>query len=133
MTVQKTLCEIVELLKTDNNDELFGLCVGEFLDHVKTVDKKAIYDLIIDEPVRYENIEDWKYSYFSVIAHTLVNQYDIDVDEDKQWYNHRKYILKEPYFPENFKGKIRLILLVESPYEFRIKNMFVAENALNRV
>jgi len=49
------------------------------------------------------------------------------------WVFKEKYFLKEPMFALNAKGDLRTILLVESPNEFLVRNIFVSNNCLQRV
>jgi hypothetical protein len=40
-----------------------------------------------------------------------------------------KYNLQSPWFPEIAKGDLRIILIRESPNEYRFRNIFVSANA----
>lgn len=51
-----------------------------------------------------------------------------------KWVFDKKYVLEDPYFPGDFKSdKLRLLLMIESPMEFKLRNIFISENGLNRV
>lgn len=49
------------------------------------------------------------------------------------WLFDEKYILRDPYFALNAKGKLRVILLQESPLDYRRNNIFVSKNVLSKV
>lgn len=49
------------------------------------------------------------------------------------WLFNEKYILPEPYFALNAKGMLRVILLQESPTDYRRNNIFVSANVLSKV
>jgi len=53
--------------------------------------------------------------------------------EPPAWVFKEKYFLKDPMFALDAKGMLRLVLLVESPNEFVVRNIFVTENCLQRV
>ena len=50
-----------------------------------------------------------------------------------KWMLDKKFILKEPYFAMNAKDMLRIILLQESPYDYRKNNIFVSENVLSKI
>lgn len=49
------------------------------------------------------------------------------------WMSDEKFILKEPYFALNAKGMLKVILLQESPKDFRRNNIYVSENVLEKI
>ena len=49
------------------------------------------------------------------------------------WMLDEKFILKEPYFALNAKGMLKVILLQESPKDFRRNNIYVSANVLEKV
>ena len=58
----------------------------------------------------------------------LCYRYGIDVPE---WVNDEDYFLSEPYFVGGLES-IKPFLLIESPLSFRIRNIFVSSNVLER-
>ena len=48
------------------------------------------------------------------------------------WVYKKEYKLDNPYFPSGLKGDIRAIMCIESPIEFKSKNIFVLANVLER-
>lgn len=53
--------------------------------------------------------------------------------EPPKWIFNAKYFLDEPYFTNDEKGEFRKYLLLNSPPEFKIRNLFVLPNILSRV
>ena len=50
-----------------------------------------------------------------------------------QWVFHEKYYLPEPVFLGEFKGgEYRILILLETPLAFKIRNIFVGDNILDR-
>jgi len=134
VSIPKSIFEVIEFSdKSANIENDFGLYMGDFLDHVNRLDKLGVKEAVINEPVPHESIPMWCYSYVSAVAHHLSHNKGIDISEREKWFNNKKYVLSEPYFPCGLRGDIQIILLAESPVEFRIKNLFVSSNALARV
>ena len=128
--------ELVVSLSNSDCNKYFGMFVGNFLDYVYNCCgecEENIEKTIIDEPDMYDNVEAWCYSYLAAMAHSIEYKYELDIKEEKRWFNSFKYVLRQPYFPGNLKGNIRLVLIKESPVEFRIRNLFVSSNVLSRV
>jgi len=49
------------------------------------------------------------------------------------WIFNKKYYLKNPWFPDNIKNrKYRIMLMIESPLEFKTRNIFIGENTFSR-
>lgn len=108
----------------------FNICFGDFLDEFYRADPEMRNQMIKEEPSRYDTIERVAYVYAAASAHKLANDFGLHVPE---WVFDRYYFLKEPYFSMNAKGSLRLLLLYESPAEFKFRNMFEMENTLHRV
>lgn len=70
------------------------------------------------------------YAFIAGAVEKLCNDSKIKPPE---WVFKVKYFLKDPMFSLDAKGRLRLILLVESPNEFVVRNIFVTENCLQRV
>ncbi|MCD5413404.1 MAG: hypothetical protein LR001_00130 [Clostridiales bacterium] len=115
---------------TSHDKENFGVFFAMFLDsfYRATSDQKQL--MVIDEPEEYENISSGKYAYISGVVEKLCRDSDIVFPN---WVFKEKYFLKEPYFSLDSKGMLKLILLLESPIEFRMRNVFVNNNTLTRV
>ena len=50
-----------------------------------------------------------------------------------KWVYHKRYFLKEPFFPSGLKGDYRFFALKESPLAFSARQIFITKNALDRV
>jgi hypothetical protein len=48
------------------------------------------------------------------------------------WVSDGSLILDEPYFPGATTDLLKLVCLVESPPEFKMRNIFTTENVLSR-
>ena len=48
------------------------------------------------------------------------------------WAMKKSYELKAPLFPSNLKGDIRAVMLIESPIEYKVRNIYVLNNVLDR-
>jgi len=127
--IPKSIFELVEFLKNEPTDENFSILIGDFLDFVKATNYKK--NVIEKEPIFYDNIQEKHYSFLSAVAEKIKNDYNIELSN--LWFNNKKYISQNPYFPSDLKGNIRLCLIAESPYEFLTRNMFVSKNALTRI
>ena len=49
------------------------------------------------------------------------------------WVFQDKFVLQRPFFVGNPSDTLRLVYLVESPPEFKMRNVFTSENTLSRV
>ena len=129
-TLKDMLCRIN--MEAANVEELYGLSLGSFLDKIYKLPIHFIKQAIEDEPIWNENIEPAYYAYTAAVAHTFSSRYELfSPMRDNIWFYNSKYFLKEPWFPQYTEG-LKDTLIAESPREFRIRNMFVSKNALNR-
>lgn len=102
-----------------------------FLDGFYAADNHERFELIKDEPDFYEGVDHFYYCDVAAIAHKLANDYQLPVPE---WVHDNKYILQEPHYELDTKNEeLRNYYREVSPYEFKIRNIFVDTNALNRV
>jgi hypothetical protein len=68
-------------------------------------------------------------SYCAAGIHKLCREYGLALPE---WIKDKSLILDEPYFPGANTDLLKLVCLVESPPEFKMRNIFTTENALTR-
>lgn len=115
-----------------NEGKKFELLFGDFLDYFYDSDRTSEerFVLIKDEPVRYDSVQQRDYAFLAATAHTLALEYKLIVPD---WVMKDFYFLEKPYFALDAKGDLRIVLLLESPPCFRIRNIFVSENVLSRV
>ena len=64
---------------------------------------------------------------FAASAHHLSIKYKLKYPS---WCFKERYFLKDPFFPTPAKKYLRVILMIESPKAFKMRNIFVSENAL---
>lgn len=69
-------------------------------------------------------------AFVAASVHKLCNDYDLPIPA---WVSKTEYFLKEPYFVGNPQGLLRIVYLVESPPEFKIRKIFTSDNTLARV
>ena len=123
-----TVANVLKL--THENREMFGIFFSTFLDDFYRADLEQRFLMVREEPVKYDNIAIEKYAYTAGSVDNLCRSYGV---EFPKWIYKNKYFLKEPYFSLDAKGMFRVVLLVESPIEYRMRNVFVTENTLMRV
>lgn len=107
------------------NNELKNLYVGNFLDEIKTMDISHMFN---EEPV-FTDLDKVDVAYIVAMTHKLLNDRKLLVPS---WVEKKEYCLDKPYFWIRTEGKMKLYLLMESPLEFKIRNLFVSGNVLER-
>lgn len=123
-----TVAEVVKWT-CDNIDD-FEIHLGNFLDEFYRSSKTVRIDMVKDEPEYFETISKQTYAFLAGAVEKLCNDSEL---EPPGWVFKEKYFLKDPMFALDAKGMLRLVLLVESPNEFVVRNIFVTENCLQRV
>ncbi|OGO82429.1 MAG: hypothetical protein A2Y21_01315 [Clostridiales bacterium GWC2_40_7] len=123
-----TVAEVVK--STSENIKEYKIYLGDFLDEFYASDIKTKIEMIKEEPGEYEGISQQTYAFIAGAVEKLSNDSKFKPPE---WVFKAKYFLKDPMFSLDAKGMLRLILLVESPNEFVVRNIFVTENCLQRV
>ncbi|MEW5953941.1 MAG: hypothetical protein AB1815_09465 [Bacillota bacterium] len=109
----------------------FSLSLRGFLDHFYAVrDKNEMFALIGREPLHYENVPAYQYALCAAAAHKLANDHGLRVPS---WVWREKYYMKEMYFGNIGKGRLRIYNMLYSPAEFKHRGLFVDENILMRV
>lgn len=108
------------------DDEHKNLYVGNFLDEIKNQDIECMF---CNEPT-FIGLDLIDTVYIVSMVHKLLNDKNLSVPE---WVNKNEYCLEKPYFWIKTEGKMKLYLLMESPLEFKIRNLFVSNNVLERV
>lgn len=120
-----TLTEILDEHRQAGRTFLFGWRI--FLDTFYAADAAAKASLVSSPPQCLEDIREQAYCAAGV--HKLCRENGIGVPA---WVMDKKYILEDPYFPSATTDLLQLICLVESPPEFKMRNIFTTENALSR-
>jgi hypothetical protein len=123
-----TIKELISLL---SQGECFNLYCSVFLDSFYSANNKERSEMIRDEPEHYDNVDHFYYCDVAAIAHKLANDYGVCVPD---WVHKEKYKLDEPHYDLNTKNEaLRKYLEEVSPYEFKIRNIYVDTNTLDRV
>jgi len=120
--------DVVELAAKDPGN--FFIYFGNFLDDFYRVTSREKADMVREEPPWPENLPAHKMAFLAGAVEKLCLDHKIQAPA---WTGKNKYVLKEPHFALNAKGDLRIALLVESPPEFKARNVFVSENCLERV
>jgi hypothetical protein len=121
---------IKHLFEDVQDGKVFNLCFGDFLDEFYAASSETRPAMISEEPLRYSFIEKPIYVYAAAAVHKLANDHNLSVPE---WVFDQYYFLEEPHFSMNARGSLRLLLLYQSPPEFKFRNFFEVENTLARV
>jgi hypothetical protein len=115
---------------TYENINDFEIHLGNFLDDFYRNSKTIRIDMVKDEPEYFKTISKQTYAFLAGAVEKLCNDSGL---EPPDWVFKEKYFLKDPMFALDAEGMLRLVLLVESPNEFVVRNIFVTENCLQRV
>lgn len=127
-----TMKELVQLVSSNQNENInLWHYLGNFLDafYYPALTSEERFALVADEPDQYENITQRDYAFLAGTVHKICLDYKVRPPE---WVIKPKYFLDKPVFSLDAKGTLRIVLLVESPYEFRMRNIFTSANTLDR-
>ena len=108
--------------------EEFGYALRDFLDRFRTAPDPALLD---EEPAvleAYFNDGGIADAYLAGAAAWMCHQHRFPAPD---WARESRRVLEKPYFAAR-THKLRMVLLQESPSEFRTRNIFVSANALQR-
>ncbi len=108
------------------------VAIGDFLDdwyfRAKTNEVRAM--MVRDEiaPARGADETRWA-AFFAAMIHRLCSQYKVLAPA---WVQDSKYVLVDPWFMSGGEA-LRAWELIESPPEFKMRNVFGGDNVLSRV
>ena len=122
------IAEVVKL--ASENAKEFEIYLGDFLDEFYATNKVKKKNMVKDEPEYLDSISQQTYAFLAGAVEKLCNDSGL---KPPSWVFKDKYFLKDPMFAIDAKGMLRVYLLVESPNEFVVRNIFVTENCLRRV
>jgi hypothetical protein len=132
MLTVKEIFQEISTVDPTNRQSVLWLHLGNFLDYFykpsRTSDERL--HLLVDEPQEYPDIPETTYAFIAATVHKLCNDYALT---PPPWVFNKKYYLKKPYFSLNAKGDLRLILIAESPVQFKMRHIFTSANTLERV
>ncbi|MDF2927315.1 MAG: hypothetical protein K0R57_6229 [Paenibacillaceae bacterium] len=110
-----------------NEGRDFSFAWRIFLDQFYIADKKQRASLIESAP---SCLEDSRHlAYCAAGIHMLCRTLGQPMPT---WVTNTSFILEEPYFPGATTDLLRLVCLIESPPEFKMRNIFTTENVLGR-
>lgn len=120
------MTDIDNLFKKEFDDGRgFSFAWRIFLDEFYRRESSGQQSLIADRPTVLEGKD---LSFLAATVHKLAMDYELEVPT---WCVDRSLVLKEPMFSTT-NDKLRLLCLVESPVQFKLKNIFTVENVLSR-
>ena len=69
-------------------------------------------------------------AYYAGLVEFLSNEQGV---QPPLWVYKKNFYLKNPFFPSGFKNyEYRLLTMIETPIEFKIRNIFLGENTFSR-
>lgn len=123
-----TIDKLVKNVKYDKDNK--ALYFGEWLDNFYN-SSSYIKSLILNKEPIYINDDKVFMSYIAGATEFLSNKFKIDVPE---WVNNNKYFYKGIYYAYNTKiDDFKKYLKINTPEEFKKRNLYVGENILKRV
>ena len=130
--IEESSDELKQVIEESAKGNDYSLSLRGFLDVFYSCkgDKEKMFDLIKREPKHYKNVPDYRYAMCAATANKLANDYDIEVPD---WVWNDRYYMKEMYFGNVRKGRLRMYNMLYSPAEFKHRGLFVDENILLRV
>ena len=120
---------IAEVARRADTHEAFHMAFKDFLHELRVhADPESIREMPALLAGKMEDGQKFD-AYLAASALFLARKYDW---EPPDWVYHQNRFLRRPWFL--MEGpKIRNLLIMESPPEFRERNIFVSENALEAV
>lgn len=127
-----TLREIFLELTSEDYSETLWCFLGNFLDNFyrSSTSQAERYRMVRDQPLFADYVSERDRAFIAGMAHKLCEDYRV---RKPFWIFHDEFFLKEPYFSNDAQNELRLVLLRESPAQFRIRNIFTSANTLVRV
>ncbi len=124
------ICDVIHnMIKEQRfSDDDYYHHEGNFLDRFY---ESPSYEVLKDEPSVDPRVSRYHFVRLAAVAHRLSNLYHY---QPPQWVFIRPQFmdLVPPHFQCNAKDDLMIILILESPPEFAIRNIFVLSNVLSR-
>lgn len=105
--------------------ESFWLMFGSFLDLYYLKKDPAMF---IKKPNYNDHVPIQMRAFIDAAVECLSRDSELPA-----WTKNPNHILIEPFFPSSLKGPVRAIMLIESPAEFKARNIYVTHDVLTRV
>ena len=122
-----TMSDIINQHLVQGRDFTFAWAM--FLDAFFAAGEHDKYKMTHDEPAELP-LNHEMMAFLASSVHKLTREARIIVPN---WVFQEKFVLKRPFFVGNPSDKLRLVYLVESPPEFKMRNIFTSENTLSRI
>ena len=125
-----TMKTVSEETNKEGDRLAFFLNLGNFLDEFRAAPPEVRAKMLSERPCAMNHPEFLAYA--AATAHKLANDSGL---APPAWAFERRCYLPggRPYFGGRATGRMRLRLMIESPTEFKHRNLFVSSNALVRV
>jgi hypothetical protein len=102
---------------------------GIFLDtFYREVNQESKLALIRDEPI-IPSLDRRGLAFIAASVHRLSSIHGLEIPS---WVFHEQYYLDRPYFVGDPPDLLQLVYLIESPAEYKSRNIFTSENTLSR-
>ena len=124
----KTIFELINDMNQNPQDA--RIYYNNWLDDIQLRKLYITSPNFLEKEPEWGNISEERRAFYAGVCHYLAKKCELPIPE---WIYKTQYFLKEPYFSRNAKGMLQLVLLAESPTEFRIRNIFISANSLDRV
>lgn len=131
LTVAKLLSSMNLKKNLENKDiKIFIQDYLHYLNSISVDDKELLKELFMLEPKHYKKIPKDIYAYMAAIIETFSKDNQIATP---QWIYDSKYYLNNPWYPPEVEKypRVKKVLSEVSPEPFRVRNLFVSENALS--
>ena len=69
-------------------------------------------------------------AFYAGVVEMLAKEQDF---KTPSWVYNKKYYLTEPVFMGGFKGEYRILIMIETPLIFKIRNIFIGKDTFERV
>ena len=117
-----------EIIKKEmRSEKSFHFAWRIFLDCFYRADSSSKVEMVGDKVNC--GLDEKDSAFIAAAIHKLCREHSLEVPE---WVFDPAFFLKDPYFSNNPPDVLKLIYLVESPPEFKMRNIFTSENTLSR-
>jgi len=124
-----TIKQLTNLISKDIDQ--FEHYKSSFLDEFYSSSTADQCAMIAEEPdPSYKNLPKRILPFLAGMVEKLCRDHDLTCPD---WIFDNRYYLDKPNFWLDARGNLRLLLLAETPVEFKIRNVFTTANTLDRV
>ena len=106
-----------------DNDEKFWMFIVNVVDSYRRNNSGLNLNEVFFELKEYS-------AYYAGLVEFLSHEKGV---KPPNWVYRKRFYLKNPYFPGNFKSYgYRILTMIESPVEFKTRNIFIGSNTFDR-